>query len=67
MIGVALYAARKRTSLKRKVSLQEDSVGELREGGPHERGGKNLFESDVTPLQDGKGVPFPKRGAVYGL
>lgn len=67
MIGPVLCAEQKRTSSKRKVSLQKDSISEPREGGDHERGGKNLFEPDVTPLQDGEGVSFPKRGPVYGL
>ena len=67
MIGLVLCAEQKRTSLRRKVSLEEDSISELREGGAHERGGKNLLEPDVTPLQDGERVPFPKGGAVHRL
>jgi hypothetical protein len=64
MIGPVLCAEQKRTSSKRNLSLEEDPTSELKEGGAHERGGKNLFEPDVTPLQDGEGVSFPKRGAV---
>ena len=67
MIGPAPCVARKRTSLKRKYSPQEVAANQLKEGVADERGGKNLFEPDVTPLQDGEGVSFPKRGAVYGL
>jgi hypothetical protein len=67
MIGPVLCAEQKRTSSRRRVSLKEDSISKLKEGGAHERGGKNLFEPDVTPLQNGEGVPFPKGGAVYGL
>jgi hypothetical protein len=67
MIGLVLCAEQKRTSLKRNLSLEEDPISESREGGAHERGGKNLFEPDVTPLQDGEGVSFAKGGAVYGL
>jgi hypothetical protein len=50
MIGLVLCAEQKRTSLKRNLSLEEDSISEPREGGAHERGGKNLLEPDVTPL-----------------
>jgi len=64
MIGVVLCAEQKRTSSKRNLSSRKESVSEPREGEDHERGGKNIFEPDVTPLQDGEGVSFPKRGAV---